>query len=207
MGKKAHPVSLRTDFLGWKKSVWYDSKKYGDYVVEDIKIRQYFEKNLDTLLFSRIYVERVLNKTIVKIMTHRAGVVIGKQGVEINKMKEGLSKIINGKFELLVGEVHRPEFDPKLIAENIAKQIVARMHYKRVIKGAVNTAMRSGVTGIKIIASGRLGGASICRKEIFRDGKVPLHTFRNRIFMYSAAAETVYGTCGIKVYVCLGEAR
>ncbi len=207
MGKKAHPVSLRTNFLGWKKSIWYNVKKYGDYVVEDIKIRQFFDKHLDNLLFSRICIERDMKKTIVKIMTHRAGVIIGKQGVEINKLKAGLGKVITGQYELLVGEIHRPEFDPKLIAENIAKQMVARVHYKRVIKMAVNLAMRSGVTGIRIIASGRLGGSSICRKETFRDGKVPLHTFKTRIFMYSAAAKTIYGICGIKVYVCLGEMR
>jgi len=207
MGQKAHPIGNRLGIIrGWD-SMWYSSTKdYGKYVVEDNKIRTYLNARINRGGVARIVIERTLGKLILTIHTSKPGIIIGKGGSEVDRIKEELKKLTgNEDVQINILEIRRPEIDAQIVAESIARQIEGRVNYKRAIRTAISTAMRMGAEGAKIKVGGRLGGAEIARSEEQRQGRVPLHTFRMDIDYASVFAMTAYGKIGIKVWISKGE--
>jgi len=206
MGQKVNPVGLRLGINRTWDSRWFAQKRdYGKLLHEDLKLRRYLEKRLSQAGLSRIVVERPAKKARVTIHTARPGVVIGKKGADIDKLRSELMKLANGDVHLNIVEIRKPEIDAKLIAENIAQQLERRVSFRRAMKRAVQSAMRLGAQGIRINCGGRLGGAEIARTEWYREGRVPLHTLRADIDFGYGTAFTTYGTCGVKVWVFKGE--
>src|SRR6201985_2677974 len=206
MGQKCNPVGLRLGVNRTCDSRWYANKKeYGKLLQEDIKIRNYLMDKLKQAGVSRIFIERPHKKCRITIHSARPGVVIGKKGADIEKLRQDLSKMTGGEVALNIVEIRKPEIDAKLVAENIAQQLARRVAFRRAMKRAVQSAMRLGAQGIRINCGGRLGGAEIARVEWYREGRVPLHTLRADIDFGSATAKTTYGTCGVKVWVFKGE--
>jgi small subunit ribosomal protein S3 len=207
MGQKANPIGNRLGIIrGWD-SMWYGAKKdFADRLVEDHKIRTYLNARINKGGISRIVIERTLGKLIVTIHTSKPGIIIGKGGSEVDRIKEELKKL-TGKDDVQINimEIRRPELDAQIVAETIARQLESRVSYKRAIKMAISTAMRMGAEGIKIKVGGRLNGAEIARSEEFKQGRTPLHTYRMDIDYTSYFAQTVYGKIGIKVWICKGE--
>ena len=205
MGQKVNPIGLRLGITrGWE-STWYADKGYAKYLLEDQKIKKYLKKRLFHAGIARINVERTGEKIRVKLHTARPGIIIGKKGVEIEALKQDLDKLTNRESVIDIQEVRRPEADAQLVAENVAMQLERRVAFRRVMKKAVNTALRFGVKGIKISCSGRLGGAEMARREWYREGRVPLHTLRADIDYGLAEAKTTYGIIGVKVWIFKGE--
>ena len=205
MGQKVNPIGLRLGITrGWE-STWYADKGYAKYLLEDQKIKKYLKKRLFHAGIARINVERTGEKIRVKLHTARPGIIIGKKGVEIEALKLDLDKLTNRESVIDIQEVRRPEADAQLVAENVAMQLERRVAFRRVMKKAVNTALRFGVKGIKISCSGRLGGAEMARREWYREGRVPLHTLRADIDYGLAEAKTTYGIIGVKVWIFKGE--
>ena len=205
MGKKVHPFIIRTDIYGWRDVLWFDRKSFKGKIAEDCKIREFVHKSLDRSLFSHLSIGRVGNKIFLNLHTHRPGLVIGKKGEAIEKLRSGINKILGKNVDLNVIEVHKPDIDPKMIAVSIAQQMENRADYRKVIRKAMKSAMRSGAEGVSIIVSGRLRGAEIASVEKYHMGKVPLQSFEYRIFLHSEPAQTIYGTCGVKVFISLGR--
>jgi small subunit ribosomal protein S3 len=207
MGQKTNPIGNRLGIIrGWESN-WYGSKKdYAGKLFEDNKIRNYLNARINKGGIAKIVIERTLNKLIVTIHTSKPGIIIGKGGGEVDRIKEELKKL-TGKEDVQINilEIRRPELDANIVGETIAKQIENRISYKRAIKMAIASTLRLGAEGIKIKASGRLGGAEIARSEEIKQGRVPLHTFRMDIDYASVFAQTVYGKIGIKVWICKGE--
>jgi small subunit ribosomal protein S3 len=207
MGQKANPIGNRLGIIrGWDSN-WYGNKKvYADRLIEDNKIRTYLNARINKGGISKIVIERTLNKLIVTIHTSKPGIIIGKGGNEVDRIKEELKKL-TGKEDVQINifEIRRPELDAMIVADTIARQIENRINYKRAIKMAIASAMRMGAEGIKVKASGRLGGAEIARSEEIKMGRTPLHTYRMDIDYASLAAQTVYGKIGLKVWICKGE--
>jgi len=207
MGQKTNPIGNRLGIIrGWDSN-WYGSKKdYAHKLIEDDKIRGYLNARINKGGIAKIVIERTLNKLIITIHTSKPGIIIGKGGGEVDRIKEELKKL-TGKDDVQINilEIRRPELDANIVGETIAKQIENRINYKRAIKMAIASTMRLGAEGIKIKASGRIGGAEIARSEEMKDGRVPLHTFRMDIDYASVFAQTVYGKIGIKVWICKGE--
>jgi small subunit ribosomal protein S3 len=207
MGQKTNPIGNRLGIIrGWDSN-WYGGKKdYATKLIEDNKIRTYLNARINKGGISRIVIERTLGKLIITIHTSKPGIIIGKGGGEVDRIKEELKKL-TGKEDVQINilEIRRPEIDANIVAETIAKQIESRINYKRAIKMAIATALRMGAEGIKIKVGGRLGGAEIARSEEMKQGRVPLHTFRMDIDYASLFALTVYGKIGIKVWICKGE--
>ncbi len=205
MGQKINPVSNRLGITrGWD-SVWYGGKDFGDKIVEDKKIRNYLNERIDKKTLSRILIERTLKIVTVTIFTAKPGLIIGKDGAEVNKLKEELGKITGKEVQINIYEVKRPDLDATIVANNIARQLEGRVAYRRAIKLALANASRSAAEGIKIQVSGRLNGAEMTRKEMFKEGRTPLHTFRADIDYCLAEAHTKMGVIGIKVWICRGE--
>ena len=205
MGKKVNPVSNRLGIIrGWDSN-WFGGKNFGDNLVEDQKIRKYLEKRLEKAQVSRIVIERTLKLVTITICTARPGIVIGKGGQDVDKLKEELKKLYKKDIQINIFEVKRPELDAKIVGENIASQIEHLMAYRRAIKMAVQNTMRAGAEGIKVQISGRLNGAEIARKEMFKEGRTPLHTFRADIDYCQTEALTKVGLLGIKVWIMRGE--
>ncbi|HEY0298541.1 MAG TPA: 30S ribosomal protein S3 [Arachidicoccus sp.] len=207
MGQKANPIGNRLGIIrGWDSN-WYGSKKdYANRLIEDNKIRTYLTARINKGGIAKIVIERTLGKLIVTIHTSKPGIIIGKGGGEVDRIKEELKKLTNkDDVQINILEIRRPEIDAAIIGDTIARQIENRINFKRAIKMAVASALRMGAEGIKIKASGRLGGAEIARSEEFKQGRVPLHTFRMDIDYASVFAQTVYGKIGLKVWVCKGE--
>ena len=205
MGQKTNPISNRLGIIrGWDSN-WYGGKDYGAKLLEDTKIREYLNARLAKASLSKIVIERTLKLITVTIHTARPGVIIGKGGQEVDKLKEELKKISNKEVQINIFEVKRPEIDANIIANNIARQVEGRVSYRRAIKMAIATTMRMGAEGIKVLISGRLGGAEMARAELFKEGRTPLHTFRADIDYALAEAHTKVGVLGIKVWVCNGE--
>jgi len=205
LGQKVNPIGLRLGITrGWE-STWYADKGYAKYLLEDQKIKKYLKKRLFHAGIARINVERTGEKIRVKLHTARPGIIIGKKGVEIEALKQDLDKLTNRESVIDIQEVRRPEADAQLVAENVAMQLERRVAFRRVMKKAVNTALRFGVKGIKISCSGRLGGAEMARREWYREGRVPLHTLRADIDYGLAEAKTTYGIIGVKVWIFKGE--
>jgi len=207
MGQKCNPIGNRLGIVrGWD-SMWYGEKKdFGAKLVEDHKIRNYLNARINKGGISRIVIERTLGKLIVTIHTSKPGIIIGKGGTEVDRIKEELKKLTKkDDVQINIMEIRRPELDAMIVGETIARQIEGRVSYKRAIKMAITTAMRMGAEGIKIKAGGRLNGAEIARSEEFKQGRTPLHTLRMDIDYASVYAMTVYGKIGLKVWVCKGE--
>ncbi|MBA3828894.1 MAG: 30S ribosomal protein S3 [Taibaiella sp.] len=207
MGQKTNPIGNRLGIIrGWD-SMWYgDKKDFGQKLVEDYKIRTYLNARINKGGISRIVIERTLGKLIITIHTSKPGIIIGKGGTEVDRIKEELKKLTSkDDVQINIMEIRRPELDANIVGETIARQIESRVSYKRAVKMAVSTAMRMGAEGIKIKVGGRLAGAEIARSEEFKQGRTPLHTFRMDIDYASVYSMTVYGKIGIKVWICKGE--
>jgi len=206
MGQKVNPIGLRLGINRTWDSRWYAGKKdYGKLLQEDIKIREHLSERLKQAGVSRIVIERPHKKCRITIHSARPGVVIGKKGADIEKLKNEVQKYTGDEVHLNIVEIRKPEIDAKLVAENIAQQLERRVAFRRAMKRAVQSAMRLGAQGIRINCGGRLGGAEIARTEWYREGRVPLHTLRADIDYGQATAKTTYGTCGVKVWVFKGE--
>jgi len=204
MGQKTNPIGNRLGIIrGWDSN-WYGGRKFEQKLVEDNKIRKYLNARLAKAGISKIYIERTLKLLTVTINTARPGLIIGKAGSEVDKLKEELKKITGKDVQINITEVKRPELDAVLVAQNIAKQIEGRVQYRRAIKTAITSTMRIGAEGIKVSISGRIGGAEIARSEHYKEGRTPLHTLRADIDYASAEAHTTYGRIGVKVYICRG---
>lgn len=205
MGQKAHPIGNRLGIIrGWDSN-WYGGKNYSERLVEDEKIRNYLHARLAKGGVARIVIERTLKLITATIHTARPGIVIGKGGSEVDKLKEELKKITRKEVQINIFEIKRPELDAQLVAEGVAKQIEARISYRRAIKTAIASSMRMGADGIKVMCAGRIGGAEMARTEQYKEGRIPLHTFRADIDFAIAEAQTSYGKIGVKVWICKGE--
>ena len=205
MGQKVNPVGLRVGINRTWDSRWYADSQYGDLLHEDLKLRDYLFKRLSQAGVSRVVIERPAKKARVTIHSARPGVVIGKKGADIEKLRQDVSRMTNSDVHINIVEFRKPEIDAKLVAENIAQQLERRVAFRRAMKRAVQSAMRLGAEGIRINCGGRLGGAEIARMEWYREGRVPLHTLRANVDYGIATARTTYGTCGVKVWVFKGE--
>ena len=206
MGQKTNPISNRLGIIrGWDSN-WYGGKNYGDTILEDSKIRKYLNARLAKASVSRIIIERTLKLVTITVCTARPGIIIGKGGQEVDKLKEELKKITDKKdVQINIFEVKRPEMDAVIVANNVARQVEGKIAYRRAVKMAVASTMRLGAEGIKIQVSGRLNGAEMARSEMYKEGRTPLHTFRADIDYAHAEALTKVGIIGIKVWICRGE--
>ncbi|MGP1394982.1 MAG: 30S ribosomal protein S3 [Inquilinaceae bacterium] len=205
MGHKVNPIGLRLGINRTWDSRWFATKDYAKLLHEDLDIRKFLEKRVAQAGLSRIVIERPAKRARITIHTARPGVVIGKKGADIEKLRSDLSRMTGGEVTLNIVEIRKPEIDAKLVAENIASQLERRVAFRRAMKRAVQNAMRLGALGIRINCGGRLGGAEIARTEWYREGRVPLHTLRADVDYGTATARTTYGTCGVKVWVFKGE--
>ncbi len=205
MGQKVNPIGLRLGINRTWDSRWYADDGYAKLLHEDLKLRKFLSERLQQAGVARIVIERPAKKARITIHSARPGVVIGKKGADIEKLRSDLAKMTNGEVNLNIVEIRKPEIDAKLIAENIAQQLERRVAFRRAMKRSVQSAMRLGAQGIRINCGGRLGGAEIARVEWYREGRVPLHTLRADIDFGTATAKTTYGTCGVKVWVFKGE--
>ena len=205
MGQKVHPISFRLGIIKDWDSRWFAGQQYSTFVYEDYKIRQFLKKRVYQAGVSKIEIERAASKVRIRMHTARPGIVIGKKGVEIEKTKRDLEKLIHRDVILDIQEVRKAEVDAQLVAENVATQLVRRVAFRRAMKKSVTSALRFGALGIKIACSGRLGGAEMARREWYREGRVPLHTIRANIDYGFAEAFTTYGVIGVKVTIFKGE--
>lgn len=205
MGHKVNPIGLRLGINRTWDSRWFAVKNYADLLHQDLQLRGYLRKRLQQAGVSRVVIERPAKRARVTIYTARPGVVIGKKGGDIEKLRSELSAMTDTDVHLNIIEIRKPEIDANLIAENIAQQLSRRVAFRRAMKRAVQSAMRLGALGIRINCAGRLGGAEIARTEWYREGRVPLHTLRADIDYGEATAQTTYGACGVKVWVFKGE--
>ena len=205
MGQKVNPIGLRLGIVKTWESRWYAGKHYASYILEDHNLRKFIKERLYHAGISRIEIERSAKRIRLRIFTARPGIVIGKKGAEIELLKRDLEKMVSQEILIDIQEVRKPEIDAQLVAENVALQIVRRVAFRRAMKRAVSSAMRFGAQGIKIISSGRLGGAEMARTEWYREGRVPLHTLRADIDYGITQAKTTYGVVGIKVFIFKGE--
>ena len=205
MGQKVNPIGLRLGIIrGWESN-WYGGKNFAEKLIEDEKIRKYLNARITKGGIAKIIIERTIKRVIITIHTSRPGIVIGKAGSEVDKIKEEVKKLTKKDVAINIFEIKRPELDAVLVGESIANQIVARVSYKRAVKMAIASTMRMGAEGIKVMVSGRLSGAEMARSESFKEGRTPLHTLRADIDYAIAEALTVYGKIGVKVWICKGE--
>ena len=205
MGQKTNPIGNRLGIIrGWDSN-WYGGNDYGDKIAEDAKIRTYLRARLSKAGVSRIYIDRTLKLVTVTVTSARPGIIIGKGGQEVDKLKEELKKITGKEVQINIFEIKRPELDAILVGDSIARQIENRISYRRAIKMAMTSAMRMNAEGIKVQISGRLNGAEMARSETYKDGRIPLSTFRADIDYHISEAHTTYGRLGIKVWVMKGE--
>lgn len=205
MGHKVHPYGFRVGYNKPWKSRWFSDKKYADYVLEDHKLRHYVKDKLNHAGISKIDIERAADKVRLVLYTARPGIVIGRKGAEIEKMRLELRQKFGREFAIEVNEIRRPEIEAQLVAESIAQQLERRVAFRRAMKKTISLAQKFGAQGIKVQCSGRLGGAEIARTEWAREGRVPLHTLRADIDYGLALAKTTYGVIGVKVWVFKGE--
>src|SRR6187402_1241814 len=205
MGQKAHPIGNRLGIIrGWDSN-WFGGNHYADKLVEDEKIRKYLAARISKGGISKVVIERTLKRITITIHTARPGIVIGKGGQEVDKIKEELKKLTKKDVQINIFEIKRPELDAQLVGEGVAKQLEARISFRRAMKTSIASTMRMGAEGIKIMCAGRLGGAEMARTEQYKEGRIPLHTFRADIDYALAEAHTTYGKIGIKVWIMKGE--
>ncbi len=205
MGQKCNPIGFRLGYIKTWDSQWFDEKNFADTLNEDLLIRQYIRKRVPDGAISRIGIERTARRVVIAIHTARPGVVIGKKGAEVDKLKEELKKLIGKEIQINIQEIKHPELDAYLVAQNIARQLEGKVAFRRAMKRAITATMRLGAEGIKITCAGRLGGAEMARTESYKDGRIPLHTLRADIDYATATAITTYGCIGVKVWIYHGE--
>ncbi len=205
MGQKTNPISNRLGIIrGWDSN-WFGGNNYGDKLAEDYQIRKYLNARLAKASVSKIIIERTLKLITITVHTSRPGIIIGKGGQEVDKLKEELKKITSKEVQINIFEIKRPEMDAQIVAGNIARQIEGKIAYRRAVKMAIASTMRMGAEGIKVLVSGRLNGAEMARSEMYKDGRTPLHTLRADIDYALAEALTKTGLIGVKVWICKGE--
>lgn len=205
MGQKVHPIGLRLGITEDWRSRWYEGKNYSVTLAEDLAIRKYLQAKLARAAVSRVDIQRKGDKVIVELWTARPGIVIGKKGAEVDTLRKELEKLAGRPVAVNIVEIKRPELDATLVAQSVAEQLVGRVSFRRAMKKAVTSAMKSGAPGIRIQCSGRLGGAEMGRREWYREGRVPLHTLRARIDYGTATAVTTFGGIGVKVWIYKGD--
>jgi len=205
MGQKANPISNRLGIIrGWDSN-WYGGKDFSSKLIEDQKIRKYLNARINKGGISKIVIERTLNRITISIHTSRPGIIIGKGGGEVDRIREEIKKLTHKDVQINIVEIRRPETDAAIVGETICKQLEARVNFRRAVKMAIASTMRMGVEGIKVKCSGRLGGAEMARSEEYKEGRTPLHTFRADIDYAHKEANTIYGIIGVKVWICKGE--
>ena len=205
MGQKVNPISNRLGIINGWDSNWYGGRNYGDKLLEDNKIRKYLSARLSKASVSKIIIERTLKLITITVNTARPGIIIGKGGQEVDKLKEELKKITNKEVQINIFEIKRPELDAMLVASNVARQIEGKIAHRRAVKMAIASAIRMGAEGIKIGIAGRINGAEMARAETYKEGRIPLHTFRADIDYALGEALTKVGKIGVKVWICKGE--
>jgi small subunit ribosomal protein S3 len=205
LGQKVNPIGLRLGIVKTWESRWFGGKNYADYIFEDFKLRKFIKQKLYHAGVSRIEIERSAKRIRLRIYTARPGIVIGKKGAEIAQLKKEVEQLTAHEVLIDIQEIRKPEIDAQLVAENVANQLERRVAFRRAMKRAVQSSLRFGALGIKVICAGRLGGAEIARTEWYREGRVPLHTLRGDIDYGTAEARTTYGVVGIKVMIFKGE--
>jgi len=205
LGQKTHPVGLRLGIIKSWNSSWFDQKNFADKLNEDLRLRKYVRSRLDKAAVSKIEIERTAKRVILTVHTARPGIVIGKKGAEVDKLREELRALTNKEVQININEIKKPELDAYLVAENVARQLEGKVSFRRAMKKAITSTMRIGAEGIKIMCSGRLGGAEMARTEQYKDGRIPLHTLRADIDYATYTAQTTYGSIGIKVWIFNGE--
>ena len=205
MGQKTNPNGFRLGLVRSWDANWYDDKSFSGKLQEDLMVRNYVRSRLKKAGIARIQIDRTPKRAVVTIHTSRPGIVIGKSGKEIAQLEEELKKVTLKEIKILIHEIKRPELDAFLVSENIASQLEGRISFRRAMKQAITASMRMGAEGIKVMCAGRLGGAEIARTEHYKEGRIPLQTMRADIDYASSTANTIYGTIGVKVWICKGE--
>ncbi len=205
MGQKTNPIGLRLGIIRQWEANWFDEKNVAEKLQEDLMVRNYIKSRLKKAGVARIIVERTAKQLRVTINTSRPGVIIGRSGKDIAQLEEELRKLTKKEVKILISEIKRPELDAQLVADNIAAQLEGRISFRRAMKNAVSSTMRVGAEGVRVMCSGRLGGADMTRQEQYKEGRVPLHTLRADIDYAQGRAETVYGSIGVKVWICRGD--
>jgi len=205
LGQKVNPIGLRLGITRTWDANWFDERDLSEKLSEDLQVRNYIKTRKNKAGISRIIVERTAKQLRITVHTSRPGVIIGRSGKDITQLEEELKKLTGRAIKILIHEVKRPELDAILVADNIAQQLSGRISFRRALKQAISSTMRMGAQGIKVMASGRLGGAEMARTEQYKEGRVPLHTFRADIDYGTATASTIYGQIGVKVWICKGE--
>jgi small subunit ribosomal protein S3 len=205
VGQKTNPIGLRLGIIRSWEANWFDEKNVAEKLQEDLMVRNYIKSRLKKAGVARIIVERTAKQLRVTINTSRPGVIIGRSGKDIAQLEEELRKLTKKEVKILISEIKRPELDAQLVADNIAAQLEGRISFRRAMKNAVSSTMRVGAEGVRVMCSGRLGGADMTRQEQYKEGRVPLHTLRADIDYAQGRAETVYGSIGVKVLICRGD--
>ena len=206
MGQKVHPIGMRLGIVKEHTSVWYaDRKQYAEYLLNDLEVRDYLRKRLSQASVSRIDIERPAQTARITIHTARPGIVIGKKGEDVDRLRREISELMGIPVHINIEEIRKPEIDALLVAQNVAQQLERRVQFRRAMRRVIQNAMRLGAKGIKVRVAGRLGGAEIARNEVYHEGRVPLHTLRADIDYATAEAKTTYGILGIKVWIFKGE--
>jgi small subunit ribosomal protein S3 len=205
LGQKTHPVGFRLGIIRTWNSSWFDEKGFAAKLEEDLKLRKYIRSRLEKAAVSKVEIERTAKKIILSIHTARPGIVIGKKGAEVDKLREELKSLTGKEVQINISEIKKPELDAYLVAENVARQLEGKVSFRRAMKKAITSTMRIGAEGIKIMCSGRLGGAEMARTEQYKDGRIPLHTIRADIDYAIYTAQTTYGSIGVKVWIFNGE--
>lgn len=205
MGQKVNPIGMRLGIIRQWDANWFDEKNVAVKLQEDLMVRSYIKNRLKKAGVARVIVERTAKQLRITINTSRPGVIIGRSGKDINQLEEELRKLTGKAVKVLISEIKRPELDAQLVADNIAAQLEGRISFRRAMKNAVSSTMRVGAEGVRVMCSGRLGGADMSRTEQYKEGRVPLHTLRSDIDYAQGRAETVYGSIGVKVWICRGD--
>jgi small subunit ribosomal protein S3 len=205
LGQKTNPNGFRLGINKTWKSLWFDEKDFSKKLSEDLMLREYVQNRLNNAGISQIEIKRTPKRITLTIHTARPGIVIGKKGTEVDKLKEELQRLTSQEVQLNIHEIKRPELDAALVADNVAKQIESKVSFRRAMKRAITSTMRMGAEGVRIRCAGRLGGAEIARSEQYKEGRIPLHTLRADIDYAQTVAMTTYGTIGVKVWICKGE--
>lgn len=205
MGQKSNPIGYRLGIIKTWNSQWFDERQFADKLNEDLLIRKYIRKRMADGAVSKIGIERTARRILITVHTARPGVVIGKKGAEVDKLKEELKKLVKKEIQININEIKHPEVDAYLVGQNIARQLEGKVAFRRAMKRAITSAMRLGAEGIKITCSGRLGGAEMARTESYKEGRIPLHTLRADIDYATVTAHTTYGCIGVKVWIYHGE--
>jgi len=205
VGQKTNPIGLRLGIIRQWDANWFDEKNIAEKLQEDLMVRNYIKGRLKKAGVARVIVERTAKQLRITINTSRPGVIIGRSGKDIAQLEEELKKLTKKDVKIIISEIKRPELDAQLVADNIAQQLEGRISFRRAMKNAVSSTMRVGAEGVRVMCSGRLGGADMSRTEQYKEGRVPLHTLRSDIDYATGRAETIYGSIGVKVWICRGD--